>query len=45
MNRFQISTYDPDNSKEWEGEGGSAKQVTIEEFPVFTKDRRSIDAA
>src|SRR5258708_5545722 len=26
--------YDLDNSKGWEGEGGSAKEVTVEEFPV-----------
>jgi len=26
--------YDLENSKGWEGEGGSAKEVTVEEFPV-----------
>src|SRR6266852_8998401 len=26
--------YDLDSSKGWEGEGGSAKEVTVEEFPV-----------
>jgi oxalate decarboxylase len=26
--------YDLENSKGWEGEGGSAKEVTVEEFPI-----------
>src|SRR5712692_6569362 len=31
---LQDFKYDLENSKGWEGEGGSAKEVTVEEFPV-----------
>src|SRR5712692_4243933 len=31
---LQDFKYDLENSKGWEGEGGSAKEVTVEEFPI-----------